>query len=146
MTRAHSVIRACAFSLAAVAWLAAAAVSQAAIIAYDSGINYWTTAPTDVTQGERNMSGKLLAFDEQQDVTLASLLNVDHYDDAHPYNVTLSENNTGNSGSVAAGTLVDSHFVYYDRSNSGNTTGSITFDSPIVGPEYTGRDAATPAP
>ncbi|QIE57743.1 hypothetical protein G5B40_04185 [Pikeienuella piscinae] len=70
----------------------------------------------DNTVGGNNFNDNVLyAFDEDQNIVLGDLLEVDFGDD------------------IAAGTMVASHYVFYDPKNTKRLKGSIEFDAKILG-------------
>ena len=102
-----------------------------AVISTDSGQITKIPAPACIARSCGQASNTTMwAWDEQQGVTLASNLTVDitqqgNY--AAPVNAT---------GSIAAGTVVDSHYINSVRVvNSGTTvlTGTVTFPTDILG-------------
>lgn len=75
----------------------------------------------DNTVGEDNLdSPNLFAFDEDQNIVLDSPLNVD---------ILAS---TGTSGALAAGTVVASHYVFFDPATRSSIRGRVNFNSDII--------------
>jgi hypothetical protein len=68
---------------------------------------------------DNHQSPNLFGFDEEQNVFLASNLAVD----------LLAG---GGSGTLAAGQVVASHYVFFDPAINSNIEGTVTFDSDIV--------------
>lgn len=102
-------------------------ISSASVVSTTGGITF-TSAPTSVVTNATENSTTMLAFNEQQGVTLASSLSVD----------LLAQTST--AGSIAAGTDINSYFLHFDPVGTDGTqaagsflTGSITFDTQILG-------------
>jgi hypothetical protein len=89
------------------------------------------TAPASVREGALESNTTMFAFDEQQGATLANSVSVDitvpgTYDDSA--NLT--------SGTIAAGTVVNSHLIHADRLDGGGHVmyeGTLHVDSNILG-------------
>ena len=86
--------------------------------------------PVSVVQGDTESSGEIKAFNEQQDITLASDVTVNItapniYDDIGIIT----------PGVISAGTSANSHFLHFDPVGTDTQTlgGSVTFDSDILG-------------
>lgn len=121
-------------ALLAVTLVSGTAVSgldtAAAFVSSTSGAVVFVGAPASVAPGAFQSPSSIFAFNERQGVTLASSLGVDItsaglYDqasDLHP-------------STLAAGTVVDSHFLHSDNTPTGTVfrSGSVTFPTDIVG-------------
>lgn len=76
------------------------------------------TPPPPSDLGSNNYNNlNLYAFDEDQNVTLLSDLNVD----------------LGSSGTIDAGIVVASHYIFFDPKKFRGVKGYVTFDSEILG-------------
>jgi len=73
--------------------------------------------PTGITVGNNNYDTlNLYGFDEDQNFTLTEDLDI----------------NTG-TGVISAGTIVASHYIFFDPKNSASQIGTVSFDSEILG-------------
>jgi hypothetical protein len=112
------------------ALLTVATAASAAIISTSGQVVQIPPPPS--VMGDLESNDHMFAFDEQQNVTLASALAVDIttagvYDDQADLT----------PGTIPAGTVVNSHFVHADKVGEGgggvNLEGTVTFDTDIVG-------------
>jgi hypothetical protein len=86
----------------------------------------FTDSNPDNTVGNNTFQNtNLYGFDEGQNINILSDLNVE----------VLADGSGGSSGSgtIAAGTLVASHYIFFDPNQSAHQEGSVTFDSDILG-------------
>lgn len=75
----------------------------------------------DNTVGNNTLqNNNLYAFNEGQNITITSNLNVDDV-------------GGGAAGTLAAGTVVASHYVFFDPQQSRSQEGYVTFDADIIG-------------
>jgi hypothetical protein len=101
-----------------------------------------TTTPPNPVQADPN-NGLLLAWDEQQNLTLASDLRIDRVaDETAPF---IREEN--GAFFIVAGTIVSSHYLQWDPlGSSGTVEGTVNLDSTVYGfITDTGRLADTDA-
>jgi hypothetical protein len=110
----------------------------AGIVSTDGDIEV-VDAPASVANGALESNQFARVWAEGQDVLLPADLPVD-IDQAGTYQA----GSAYSVGSIAAGTLVRVHYVHVDSlfSNQATMTGSITFDSPILGVMVTGTGLA----
>lgn len=82
----------------------------------------FTDSTPDNTVGNDNFqNSNLYAFDEDQNTTVqTSALNVD---------ILAS---SGSAGTLAVGTVVASHYVFFDPAGTVNQVGTVTFDSRVL--------------
>jgi hypothetical protein len=90
--------------------------------------------PSDVSIGALESDTTILAFPEQQNVTLPDDITVDiTLPGTSPFNGVQNLS----AGVIPAGTEVDSYFVHFDKVGDSNSTvtamGSIAFDSNVLG-------------
>lgn len=105
--------------------LFAAASVQAAIVSSTGNVEVLTGAPASVVEGQLADADKLRAFNEKQGFVLQQSLLVDYVSPLYT-----------SAGFIAAGTVVDSHFLNFDvPANRPRTTrsGTVTFDGLILG-------------
>jgi hypothetical protein len=102
--------------------LAVGATAAPAAITGTSGAVVQIAPPPSVLDGALQSDTQIMAFDEQQCVTLASDLQLD---------VTPG----GGGGTIPAGTTVSSQFLHFDPTGGSlvTLTGSITTDAAIIG-------------
>jgi hypothetical protein len=100
--------------------VAQAAVVGGAVTTPTGGTFDLIAPPANVGNNDFNVQDTLFAFDEQQDVTLGAALTVDLWP-------------TGLSNTIAAGTVVDSHYVFTDPSGTQRIVGTVDFDWPVIG-------------
>lgn len=115
---------ACAASVALIAPANATIISGAVTggqAQSQGGVFEKLTLPFDPPNGAINTVGNntfqtpnLYGFDEDQNILLGADLSVD-------------------GGTISAGTVVASHYIFFDPNNSTTITGSVTFDSEILG-------------
>ena len=80
--------------------------------------------PANSVGNDTFQSPNLYGFDEDQNVTIGSTLN---------YNMTVGgSTNSPNPGSLTAGTVVASHYIFFDPGPSTTITGYVEFDSDII--------------
>ena len=117
-------------SVSALVLLLAASPAAAAVIGTSGGVTE-IGAPASTLQNARESNTQIVLFAEQASVTLGTALSVDV---TAPGTYNGGSPPAAGSGSIAAGTRVDSYFVHFDRVN-GNAVvgGSVTFDSDILG-------------
>jgi len=108
------------------------ATANAAIVSTTGSVSY-TTAPSSVAVGGSENSTSIIAFDEQQDLSLSSALSVDYL------------TSTGTTGTLATGTQLNSYLIHFDPVGTSvlledlvTLTGSITFSNRITGLIYSG--------
>ncbi len=106
------------------------AMAADALITSTSGQVSWISPPASVVENQSQDPTKVLAFDEQQGLTLGANLRVDiiaagTYDQATDLV----------AANVLAGTKVDSHLLHSDVPTGGNIfrSGQVTFGGAIVG-------------
>ncbi len=114
----------------------AGTATAGAVIGSTSGAVVLVAAPPSVVPGAFESPSSIFAFNERQGLTLASSLGVDIstagvYDqisDIHP-------------STLAAGTVVDSHFLHGDNTTTGTVfrSGTVTFPTQIIGVMVTVR-------
>jgi hypothetical protein len=81
----------------------------------------FTESNPDNTVGQDNMqSPNLFGFDEDQNIVLTAPLNVDFLA------------STGSAGVLDAGTVVASHYVFFDPRNRSSIRGRVDFNSDII--------------
>lgn len=81
----------------------------------------FTISNPDNTVGNNTFqNNNLYAFNEGQNITITSALSVDDV-------------GGGSAGTLAAGTVVASHYVFFDPRQSRSQEGYVTFDSDIIG-------------
>ncbi|MCV3272564.1 VPLPA-CTERM sorting domain-containing protein [Roseobacter sinensis] len=107
------------FVLAAFAAVTAAESVRAAVVdglvTSGRGVFEQIVDPTGLMVGDNNQQSRnLFAFDERQGLELQSDLQLDV------------------GGTVSSGTVVSSHYVFFDPVNS-NQEGYVDFDAPIIG-------------
>lgn len=114
-------------ALATVSFAAQAAVISGAATsgsAFDDGgvfVNLGFNPPAEV--GEDNQQSlNLFAFNEDQNITISGPVNVDF----------CSVVSSCGSGSLATGTVVASHYVYFDPEFTRRMIGTVTFDADIL--------------
>lgn len=118
-------------SLILLAGASLAAVSHAGIVSYDSSKAVLLSSPSDMkykASPYQSTDGKVRIWNEKQNVSLASALNVDAsgvgtYD-------SLADLSTS---TLAAGTKVDSQFISFDPKFVGAVSTTIGFDRKILG-------------
>ena len=92
--------------------------------AFNKGGVFEEIAPP-ITVGKNNFrSNNLFGFEEQQDFALAGALTVDDF--------AVGGAGTG-VGTIAAGTAVDSHYVFFDPGREKTLVGEVEFSSDILG-------------
>jgi hypothetical protein len=85
------------------------------------GFGILATPPSTVDANNVNIN-ELFAFNEQQNVVLANPLTVDVL------------NGGPGGGTIAAGTVVSSHYVFFDPPGAGGTiNGTVKFDHTVIG-------------
>lgn len=83
-------------------------------------------APATVLPGQNTSNTEILAFDEQQCITLDELLPVNAAEDGEvPFPLV--------NFPIAAGSVVSCHFLHFDPSGTASVGGSATFDADILG-------------
>jgi len=82
------------------------------------------STPVSTVGGDNFDNPNLYAFDESQNIVLPSAINVDNLADG------LGGETIG--GSLPAGTVVASHYVFFDPTDFVNQQGTVTFDLPIL--------------
>lgn len=91
--------------------------------------NFQNLTPfTGQVGNDNQQSNNLLGFDEQQNVTLNTLLVVD---------ILAS---TGTIGVVNPGTKVSSHYLFFDPANQQTIEGCVKFDKPVLAVITTGTE------
>ena len=100
--------------------VAQAAVIGGAVTTPAGGTFDLIAPPASVGNNDFDVRDTLFAFDERQDVTLGAALTVDLWP-------------TGLSGTIPAGTVVDSHYVFIDPSGTQRIGGTVDFDWPVIG-------------
>ena len=86
----------------------------------------FTESTPDNTVGDNNFNDfNLYGFDESQNINLAADLTID----------ILADGIGGGSGSgvISAGTIIASHYIFFDPASLRTQIGDITFDSNILG-------------
>lgn len=95
-------------------------------VTYGSGsfvelsIPFTESSPNNTVGNNTFQDRNLYAFNEGQNIELLSDLDVDF----------LAA--TGTSGSLSTGTIVASHYVFFDPRNSRHQEGNVTFDSAVL--------------
>ncbi len=90
-------------------------------------------APATVMPGMNTSNDRILAFNEQQCVTLDRLMSVNGALDGEvPYPFV--------GFPIPAGTDISCHFLHFDPSGAANASGTVTFDSDILGVIVTDPD------
>jgi hypothetical protein len=104
-------------------------VAQASVVSV-TGVDVQIFNPLNVAPGVVQ-SNFVNVFDEQQAVTLATTINLSH-------TATGLLNTPGGAvpGSVAAGSMVHSHFIHFDPAANASRSGSATFSRRILGVIY----------
>lgn len=125
--------------------------AQAAITNGTDAVTKQTAAPTSVRPNVLKSDTLIRAFDEKQNVTLTSPLEVDAKQRSSAYDEAGDLN--GNGFTIAAGERVSSHYLHADPASAGTKTltGTVTFDRPVRGIIVTdtnlaGSDVALGAP
>jgi len=120
--------------LCGICCLATAGSSLASIVSVTGGISV-IGAPVSVAPGQLESSTNAWAFDERQSFELSSDLMVDRLI------------GTASAGSINSGTVVNSYFIHADPVGSGtdssdvvNISGTVTFDTAILGLIWTGQE------
>lgn len=101
-----------------------------------TGSTQMLTAPENVSLAEWESDGHTRLFQERQGDILGAAVNVDMSVPGEARHGML----LASSSTIAAGTAVDSWFLHQDKVGDGGhilTTGSITFDTDILGIIYT---------
>jgi len=119
--------------LCGVCCLATTGSGLASIVSVTGGISL-IEAPASVAPGELESSTNAWAFDERQSYELSSDLMVDRL------------SGTTSAGTINSGTVVNSYFIHADPLGSGtdpadvvNISGTVTFDTAILGLIWTGQ-------
>ena len=100
-------------------------VASAAVVsgtANQDGFELLDPAPAAVGNDNQQQS-KLFAFDEDQNIILPSTLTLG----------SAFTTNTQYQYTIAAGTVVASHYVFFDPAGTASINGSVTFDATILG-------------
>ncbi len=108
----------------------AGTVTTGALVGPTSGAVVFVAAPPSVTPGAFQSPTSVFAFNERQGLTLASSLAVD-ITAAGVYD----QGSDLQPSTLAAGTVVDSHFLHSDNTTTGTVfrSGSVTFPTDIIG-------------
>ncbi len=120
-------------ALALVALTAGAAHAQGVVA--KTAVTLVVPGPSNVTEGQHESDTKVTAFMENQSLILTAPLSVDIKSPG-----TYSTSASLTPGTIPTGTLVNSFYFYSDPvTNTGKVfTGSITFNSDILGLEVSG--------
>ena len=104
---------------------------SASIVSWDGSIEK-TSEPNDLSLGAYESSEYIRVFDEKQNYVLEEDLNVDLFVTTGG---TFDSQGDLTSGTIPAGTHINSHLVHFDPigSNTVILEGSITFDQRIIG-------------
>src|SRR3954469_13121618 len=116
--------------LSAVVLVSTVTVAGALISGSTGSLIKLSSAPASVKLNALENATSAVAFDERQNVTLASAVSVDA---VSPGTYASFPNGTAK---VAAGTVVDSHLIHSDIPSRGYTVrrqGTVTFANDIVG-------------
>jgi hypothetical protein len=102
----------------------AQAASAAVVSGTASSDGFELLSPPPAAVGNDNQQqSKLFAFDEDQNIILPSTLTLG----------SVFTTNTQYQYTIAAGTVVASHYVFFDPRGTESITGTVTFDAMILG-------------
>jgi len=114
--------------------LAIAACPAHAAITSTSGAAQKIAAPADITTGKLESDTIIHAFEERSSVTTSQTISLDI---TQPGTVPGTSGSNLSPGSIPQGTVVNSHYIHYDKVGGSDTiksaTGSVTFGEDVLG-------------